>query len=373
MATIAADGGPRIGLVWPAPQWLALFYDLAFSSGIIAISSSYGYDHSALGALWFTVAYGIIASAWILTGAATGAFAPHTRPVGTRMIVLIVAQMAAILMLAVASGDTIAASEGLFDVLLAVILATCLALGWLARGGAAAMPPRSQSLIAAAILTIGAAWILPGSFGIAAWLLALVALAFAAGIVAVDRRIDVHRLAHRLGELTIIIIGEILVKLVLTAKAESLWAVQLLSFGAALVLLVATFWAYFTRPVVAVRLVGRRRLAWVSAHWALHVGLLGLAAGLGKLLVDAAPLAEPGAVAALLTGPAVVIMASLTTLDWLVGLGRWRIMLVATGVVALLAVVSSLAEMTPVEAAYGVGIVPLIALAIANRGPRRED
>ena len=355
------------GLVWPQPQWLALFYDLAFAAGIIAIAGSYGYDHSFLGAAWFAITYGIIASAWVLTGGATGSFATQQRPVTTPIIVLIVIQMAAVLMLAVASGDTIASSTWVFDMLLAVLLTTCLALGWLARAGAHAMLTRSLVLTGIAILTLAASWLLPDAVGLLSWLLALVALAGAAGLVAVDERIDVHRFAHRLGELTIIIIGEILVKMVLTAGDESLWAVELVELMAALAILVVTFWAYFTGPVAVTVLTGRRRVVWVSTHWALHVGLLGLAVGLSKLLVDSMSLDDPGTVLALLTGPAVLVVGGLALLDWVTGSPRWRMLAVATAGVAVVAAVTLVWDLTPTGAVYCVAAVPLVALTISNR------
>lgn len=355
------------GLVWPAPQWLALFYDLAFAAGIIAIAGSYGYDHSLVGAVWFATAYGIIASAWVLTGGATGSFATRQRPVTTPIVVLIVIQMAAVLMLAVASGDTIASSGAVFDILLAVLLTTCLGLGWLARDGAHAMPTTSIILTVAAMLTLAGSWLLPDGVDVVAWLLALAALAVAAGLVSVDQRIDVHRFAHRLGELTIIIIGEILVKMALTAGDESLWAVELAELMAALALLVVAFWAYFTGPVGVTVLTSRRRVVWVSTHWALHVGLLGLAVGLSKLLVDSMALDDPGNVLALLTGPTVLVVGSLAMLDWVTGSRRWRLLAAATVGVAVVAAVALNWDVAPTVAAYVAAAVPLVALAISNR------
>lgn len=355
------------GLLWPAPQWLALFYDLAFAAGVIAIAASYGYDHSLLGAVWFATAYGIIASAWVLTGAATGSFATQPRPVTTPIIVLIVIQMAAVLMLAVASDDTIATSGGVFDIMLAVLLATCLALGWLVRAGTHAMPRKSMILTFAAMLMLAASWLLPDAVGLVTWPLSLATLAVAAGLVALDPRIDVHRFAHRLGELTIIIIGEILVKMVLSAGEESVWAVEVIALMAALALLVVTFWAYFTGPVFVTTLLGRRRVLWVSTHWVLHVGLLAMAVGLSKLLVNSTALDEPAHVLALLTGPAVLVVGTLALLDWVTGLGRWRVLTAATCVVAAVSGVAFAWDLEPTLAVCVVAAVPLVALSVGNR------
>ena len=357
----------RPGLLWPAPQWLALFYDLAFAAGVIAIAASYGYDHSLLGAVWFATAYGIIASAWVLTGAATGSFATQPRPVTTPIIVLIVIQMAAVLMLAVASDDTIATSGGVFDIMLAVLLATCLALGWLMRAGTHAMPRKSMILTFAAMLMLAASWLLPDAVGLVTWPLSLATLAVAAGLVALDPRIYVHRFAHGLGDLTIIIIGEILVKMVLSAGEESVWAVEIIALMAALALLVVTFWAYFTGPVFVTTLLGRRRVLWVSTHWALHVGLLAMAVGLSKLLVNSTALDEPAHVLALLTGPAVLVVGTLALLDWVTGLGRWRVLTAATCVVAAVSGVAFAWDLEPTLAVCVVAAVPLVALSVGNR------
>lgn len=364
----------RSGLIWPGPQWLALFYDLAFAAGIIAIAGSYGYDHSVLGAVWFATAYGIIASAWLLTGGATGAFSSQPKQATTLVVVVIVIQMAAVLMLSVASGDSIASSSGLFDGLLGLLLATCLVLGWLARAGVHvstnALPARVQWLVVVAGAALVVAWLVPDAPGLIVWLAALGALALAGAMVTLDSAIDVHRLAHRLGELTIIIVGEVLVKMALTADDESVWSVELVELGAALVLLVGVFWAYFTGPVKVSSLAGGRRLMWVTAHWALHVALLGLAVGMSKLLVGSESLDEPGALLALLTGPALLIWTSLAVLDWVTGVARWRVAAVTAAAVAVVAAVTAITELQPVLAAYAVGVLPLIGLTVTNRNLR---
>jgi low temperature requirement protein LtrA len=354
------------GVRWPEPQWLSLFYDLAFAAGIIAIANSYGVDHSAAGALWFATTYGIIASAWLMTGGATGWFTDRPRQVTTPIVILIAIQMAAVLMLSVASGDTIASSTGVFDILLLVLLATCLGLGWLARSGAHAMPSLSQWLIGLAMVLIGMAWLFTEVTAIL-WELSLAALVVASALVVMDSRVRISRMAHRLGELTIIITGETLVKMVLTVGDDALWEVGLTALLAALLLLVATFWAYFTGPVGVTELAGRRRLVWVFGHWSLHVALLGVAVGLSKLLIDSQTLAEPGAVLALLTGPGVLIVASLALLDWVTAVPQWRILSVAAVLVCAVATASAVGELTPMVSMYAVAIIPLVALAVGNR------
>jgi hypothetical protein len=86
--------------------------------------------------------------------------------------------------------------------------------------------------------------------------------------------------------------------------------------------------------------------------------------------VDSKTLYEPEAVTALLTGPALLIAASLAVLDLVVGRGRWRITAIAAAVVAATGVVAALADSPPIVAAYGVGLVLLIATGVANRPQR---
>lgn len=358
---------------WPAPQWLALFYDLAFAAGVIAISGSYAYDHTLQGVLWFATTYGILASTWLLTGGATGGFTGEHRPVTRGIVVLTVIQMALVMMLSLASGDSIASSSGVFDAVLGLMLATVLALGLLARGSGHAVPGRSMALVAAAMVVLGLAWLPPDPIGFVLWLASLAMLGVAAAGVAVGTTVDLHRLAHRLGELTIIIVGEILVKVTLTLGDESLWSVRTWALGPLLLLLVGTWWAYFTGPVLVTSLNARSRIVWITAHWTLHVALLALAVGLSKLLVGSEALTDPSSATALLTGPAVVLVGSLAALDWVTNGDRARNLAVATGAVAVLAVVVLAVPLNPTVIGYAVALVMLAAVALPPRPTRRSQ
>ncbi|MCB9412906.1 MAG: low temperature requirement protein A [Actinobacteria bacterium] len=354
----------RPAVTWPGPQWLALFYDLAFAAGIIALSGSYGYDYSGLGALWFAITYGILASVWLLTGGATGGFTTDQRTITTGIVVLVAVQMTGVLMLALASGDSIAASSGVFDVCLALLLATVLGLAGLARGSSHSVPFRALIGVAVAMVTLGLAWVLPEPFDLLVWILALAILGLAAASVALDARVDLRRLAHRLGELTIIIIGEILVKVTLTLGEESLWSVRIWALVPLLVFLVAVWWAYFTGPIHVVAVAGSRRVVWITAHWGLHVALLGLAVGLGKLLVGAETLAKPAATTALLTAPVLLMVASLAVLDWITDGPRHVSLAIAAVVVAVVTVTAAITEVPPGITAYTLAAITLAAVAV---------
>lgn len=356
-------------LAWPAPSWLALFYDLAFAAAVIAVAGAFGEDHSPLGIVWFAIAYGIMFCGWILTGGATSAFARVERPVTGPSVILIVVQMAAVLMLGLASRESISATSGLFDSLLAVLLATCIGLGVLSREQAMANSRRTMILTVAAMAMLGLAWLLPIALGLIAWLLALLALAVAVTFVLRDSHLSVQRYAHRLGELTIIILGEILVKIGLTVGGESVWTLLRVELAPALVLLAVVWWAYFTGPVLIRELTANRRVLLTGCHWLLHLALLGLAVGLGKLVVGSASLDKSASVVVLLSGPAVVIIGSLALMDWITGNPRAVVLAVATAVAALAGALVAAFRMSAADAAYVVAVVFLLGVALGNRKP----
>lgn len=364
----AGAGGPRFA--WPAPSWLALFYDLAFAAAVIAVAGAFGQDHSILGTLWFATAYGIMFCGWILTGGATSAFAQADRPVRGPMVILIVVQMAVVLMLGLVSRESISASSALFDSLLAVLLATCIGLGVLNRGVVSASRTRTMVLVAAAMAMLGLAWLLPTLLGLIAWVVALLVLAGAATVVLRDSHLSVHRYVHRLGELTLIILGEILVKIALTVGSDSAWTLLRVELAPALVLVAVVWWAYFTGPVLINELTPRRRVLLTGCHWLLHLALLGLAVGLGKLVVGSSSLDKWASIAVLLSGPVVVMIGSLALMDWVTGNARASYLGVAAAVAAVVAALAAVLHTGPAVTGYVLAIVPLIAVALGNWHPK---
>ena len=106
----------------PARQWVDLFYDLAVAAGIIALSGAYAYDHSPVGTFWFALAYALLWCTWLLTSSATGSFTAEGAAHSVWSVSLLVAQMGAMLLLAIAATDSVDASAEVFDILLGVAL-----------------------------------------------------------------------------------------------------------------------------------------------------------------------------------------------------------------------------------------------------------
>ncbi len=324
-----ATTGPR----WVVPErtWVDLFYDLAFAAGIIALSGSFADDHSGIAVIWYSIAYAMMWCAWLLTGWATGSLTTTQAPHSVASIGLLVTQMAALLLLALVAGDSIVDAEFYFDVLLGVVMVTTLILA-LRRRRSGPMRWRVPASVAFACLALALSWYVEGTASLVVWLVALASVALAAWSVASDRETDGHRAAHRLGELSVIVIGEVLVKLTLTLTDESMESLRLAALPGILLTLAGVWWIYFVNLPQASRLTGPRRAWWIVLHVPLHLGLLGLAVGLAKVAVNSAAVVEHPT---LLTLPIVLTMASLALMAWLAAASWW---IPAVGMAALSAV-----------------------------------
>ena len=350
----------------PARQWVDLFYDLTVAAGIIAISGSFAYDHSRSGTLWFAIVYGLLWCTWLLTSAATGSLAANGQEHTAWSVTALVGQMGVLLLLAISAGDSLEESAELFDILLGAALVLTLALWVRADLRTPRLERRRPSvptvLTAAGIAALGVSWFLESTAGLIMWLAALAAVAAASWAVASDHGVDTHRLVHRLGELTLIVIGEILVKLTLTVEEATVWSVNLVALVPVLGVLSAIWWIYFrTLTDTAALGLGRQRV-WIAAHLPLHLGLLGLAVGLAKLTVAAPELAEHHGPVILLAAPLTLVLAALTTLAY-VAHARARLPLVVAS--AALAALCALAGRwhEPLVTAYIAGGIALGAAA----------
>lgn len=353
----------------PARQWVDLLYDLAVAAGIIALSGAYAYDHSAVGTIWFALAYALLWCTWLLTSSATGSFTAEGATHTVWSVSLLVVQMGAMLLLAIAASDSLDASAELFDVLLGVALLIVVILAVRARhrglGGARRIPV----LAGLATLTLGGSWFLDSHLSVLVWCLALALVAWAAWAVTSDPRIDHHRLSHRLGELTIIVLGEILVKMVLTVGEETLWSISLVALVPSFGILSAIWWAYFvtgdrSRPSSKVS-----RRVHVAAHLPLHLGLLGLAVGLAKLVVGSDSLSHGDGATALLAGPFAAAMVGLALAGYAGAVSSRRALALGAAAAAALVVAGVLTGLSATPTAYaGFAIALGTAAAAAWRG-----
>lgn len=363
--------GSRGSFDLPARQWVDLFYDLTVAAGIIAISGSFAYDHSGSGTLWFAVVYGLLWCTWLLTSAATGSLTSASREHTALSVTVLVGQMGVLLLLAITAGDSLPESVELFDLLLGAALLLTLVL-WVRSD--LRTPPLGKLrpgvptvLTAVGIAVLGVSWFLHSRAGVVMWLIALAAVAAASWSVAVDRGIDIHRLVHRLGELTLIVIGEILVKLTLTVEAESVWSVNLIALVPVLGILSAIWWIYFRTLSDATALGHSRQLMWTAAHLPLHLAMLGLAVGLAKLAVGAPELAEHNGSVSLLAAPLALGLAAITALAFVAQAQSRSVLVVATAALTAVCALAGVWDAPLVTAYVGGGVVLAAAAAYARR------
>ncbi len=136
-----------------------------------------------------------------------------------------------------------------------------------------------------------------------------------------------------------------------------------------LVILTTTWWAYFIGPVNVTGLGGRRRVAWVAAHLPLHVALLGLALGLGKLLVGSDTSHDATSIGVLLTGPGALVAGSIAVLAWLGGDRSARVQVLAARALVGLAVIGALVDIEVTAGAYALAVTWLIFTVVGHSPP----
>lgn len=301
----------------PSAVWSDLYYDLVLVAGIVVLSGSWAEDHSPEYTMWLGVVFGLIWSTWVLTSLVMGSFgARHSDPTAVE-IALLTVQMGALLLLTLSSVTDSAGAENAFGLLLSLALAAAVALGLLARRRGVAVSLRTLGLLGFAAAMIGVAEVLPGSaLGLAtvAWWSALIATLAGGWLGLRSASLDPHQLSHRFGELTIIVIGETLLKMALSANEKGFDKLDSGGLALAMIVVTAMWWDYFSDAVRRPPGPGLRRSAWALSHFILHLALIGAAVGLGKLVVADSGLGHGGT--ALLIGvPLTLAMLALALLD----------------------------------------------------------
>jgi low temperature requirement protein LtrA len=347
-----------------------LFFDLAFAAGIIALTSAYAYNHSLSGVLWYLTVYAFLGCAWVLTNASTAAFSTRLRVFTTGTVVLLVSQMAVVLLLSVASDETEFDQAHLFVVLLAILLSGSLVLALRSARFDVHLPSSVPKLICVTVVMLLSSLFLPPAGDVVVWGLAIVALAAAVVPAVRGPEVEMSGLTHRLGELTLIIVGETLVKLVLRTGADSVWSVRVIALATVFVILTTTWWAYFIGPATVKRLEGRARMAWVTAHLPFHAALLALAVGLSLAVVGSVLLNDAASVAALLTGPAALVAVSLAVMAGVAGDRRFPVKATGAGALIVVALGAWIVDSPPTPTTIVIAVVWLGFTLAAS--PRRE-
>lgn len=301
----------------PSAVWSDLYYDLALVAAIVVLSGSWAQDHSLGFTVWLGVVFGLIWSTWVVTSLVIGAFTQRENDPGAIDIALLTVQMGAILLVTLSSVADSTAADNAFGTLLGLALGAGVILGWRARRRGTRVQLSTLALMTAAAALIAISEILPESdsgWATSAWWVALMGTLMAAAMGLRDSAIDPHRLSHRFGELTIILIGETLLKMALSADEKGFDTLDIGGLALVMIFVTAIWWDYFSDAVRRPPGSPGRRSAWGLSHFLLHLALIGAAVGLGKLAVSDPGLGH-GGTGWLIGAPLTLAMLALTMLD----------------------------------------------------------
>lgn len=281
--------GPPPRLIPAAPEhsWLELFYDLVFVAAIVVMSTTYSNYAGLDGIVWLGLVFSMMWFTWLATTVLLGVGLVTT--FWTRTLLLV--QMVLVLAVAIFSDYSFEDHSIAVGPLFAAVLCTTALLYRAARRSdpdldAAYRGYGLRCVISAALFAvaplIGWPWWYP-----LLWLVGLAVFVLPVGAEERHRRMDGHRVVHRFGEFTIIMLGEVFVKLGITATHEPLDRVDLFALPLAVAVVFGIWWLYFTDvPDLGLSRHHRRRLGWVYLHFPLHLGLIASAVALAHTLVD---------------------------------------------------------------------------------------
>lgn len=292
--------GPPARLRWPVPTWHGLLLDLLFGGVILVLSGAHAFDATGAQRTWLVLAFCSLWSIWALT-----VMIVESVPMSASRVGLIAVQTILMLLAAITADVHIQDRSDWFGLVVAGAVVTLLPLNWLS--GRLALQPLDRALIVGAVLAfivgipIQSAWWWV-VWGGAATLLVAVTLRVVHALGSFDH------LRHRLGELSMIVFGEALLKACLTASEATLsWSTGL-GLVASVGIVTCLWWAYFLTPQ------GLGRI-WVAAHVPLHIGVIALAVGMGAIVANR-PVPMAGGLAEALIFPLGLAFAGLALMGF---------------------------------------------------------
>jgi low temperature requirement protein LtrA len=270
----------------PGQSWLELFYDLAFVAAILVMSSTYSKYAGVEGVIWLGLVFSLIWCTWLTTTLMLGAGLVTT--MWTRTLLLV--QMVLVLGVAITSNYTHQDHSEAVGPIFAFVLVTLALLYRAARKVNAELAIAYKGyglrcLLAAAVFAgaplFGWPWWYP-----AIWVFGILLFMLPTGSEERHLPMDAHHVVHRFGEFTIIMLGEVFVKLGITATQEPLDSVDMIGLPLATAVVFGIWWLYFTDvPAMGLSSDHGRRLTWVYLHFPLHLSLVASAVALAHILV----------------------------------------------------------------------------------------
>lgn len=270
----------------PGQSWLELFYDLAFVAAIVVMSSTYSEYAGVEGVIWLGLVFSLVWCTWLSTTSMLGAGLVTT--MWTRTLLLV--QMVLVLGVAIASNYTHEDRSVAVGPIFALVLITLALLYRAAQGSGrdtdvAYRGNGLRCLLAAVVFAtaplIGWPWWYP-----LLWVAGI--LLFTLPIGSAERQLPMQtdHVVHRFGEFTIVMLGEVFVKLGITATQDPLDSVDMIGLPLAGAVVFGIWWLYFTDvPTMGLSTNHGRRLAWVYLHFPLHLCVLASAVALAHILL----------------------------------------------------------------------------------------
>lgn len=308
-------GPPRLIPAAPQQSWLELFYDLVFVASIVVMSTTFSNQAGIQGVVWLTLVFSLMWFTWLSTTLLLGTGLVTT--LWTRALLL--TQMVLILAVAIVSDYSVEDNSiAVGPIFASVLLVTALLYRAARRSGpeldVAYRGYGLRCVVAALLFAVVPAFGWPWWYPFP-WILALLVFVVPLGPEVRHLRVDDHRLVHRFGEFTIIMLGEVFVKLGITATHEPLDQVDLFALPLATAVVFGIWWLYFTDvPDFGMSRHHGRRLGWVYLHFPLHLGLVASAVALSHTLLDEhdAPLTDVptvGSIQYIVVPVAIVLLA----------------------------------------------------------------
>lgn len=330
----------------PELSWLELFYDLVFVAAIVVVSTTFSELAGWSGIVWLALVFSLIWCTWLTTTVMLGVGIVAT--LWTRTLLL--AQMVLVLAVAITSdyrnGDHSTAVAPLF----AAVLLTLALLYRTARRSDEKLKEAYRGyglrcVVAAGVFLVAPAFGWPWWYPIP-WLIGI--LVFMLPLNHAERQLPLrtNHVVHRFGEFTIIMLGEVFVKLGITATSHPLDEVDLYALPLATAVVFGIWWLYFTDvPTMGMSERPGRRLVWVHLHFPMHLGVVATAVALAHTLlpVEGSGAHDGGSINSIqyVVIPVAAILASIGLLgvfgggDAALARTRLRVFLAATGVLVV--------------------------------------
>jgi len=335
----------------PNVSWFELFYDLVFVAATLEFGGQLGKKPSWTTAGWLAMCSALLFTVWFLTVLLAEADSPRHRVAYP----IVVIQMPAILVAALASNRSGGVADWHGFVAMGVIFATVAALFWLAPSSTEIAQRANRTLrngfIAATVISLASsltpkAWN-PIGFALVFLIVIGVALGPYLAMRVRSHAIRDEHLGERMGQLILILLGESFLKIALTV-AKGYGKPAYLLLGAAFFTVFSMWALYFNSAITGLVPHSVTRLrTWLLGHLVVGVGALGLAVGITDLTVIESDVKVSDEVTLLVTIPLLLILVGFAVIEFAVPTPQRAVPWVRVGGVVVVAVIGLIAAYAP--------------------------